>query len=570
MLSITSSKKKTTGGSTRSRPVPSSRSAEFVHSSDDSSYERPLLPISRPKGSLEKNKVAVSNARDPPALPRRPKDASTKPSKTPDSSGRPAQRPSSRSEPAIPRNPRPSGSASQPSASTTRQVNGRALPTFVSSDKASATGSDRSSGEASGSESDDDRSDVLEERLQPSKAQYQKPNGKAPSANSHAVKPSSSNPLKRKRPTPPPSVSTSTSGSEHEDELVSSNDAQSDYSIPTSKTAPSFQRSETIARTPIQYEPPPNFSLATISNVSPTLQNVFSTASLKGKQIWQICIPASVPIDSITSVPVTSVVDGSPILVHDGIEYCLSTRREGEIEGEMVMLPNAEKNRYLAAKEVKISRSLKVHEVPRKPRMSPSRGDDTMAIGSSTGGHEQPKGMKMRYRPFGDYDSDSEDGGRMQGIQHTPVAFQRPNIPNGVPSALERGNTVEKTAKKARKEKRQPMLHPTSSKSTQEEPLSTSQGLQPTDPESHAAAGSNDPVPQLSARKKHKKSERDIFEVASDQGSSQQFPASRPSASSSSPKKHHETVEEKARRREERRKRKKAMKGEVNGMAGII
>ena len=414
---------------------------------------------------------------------------------------------------------------------------------------------------------------MTKERLPALRAKRKFLDGAGTSNKSQATEQSSSNPLKRKRPTPSPSVLESASGSDSDDEHASSgntsssSDVPSDHPISELRKVPLSKHPECNAPTAIRYEPPPNFSPAKISNVSPSLLNAFNPELLRGKQIWQISVPASVPIDSITSVRMTSVTDGSPILTHDGTEYCLSIQSDGTMEGEMIMLPNAEKNKYLSAKGVKSSRSLRVQEIMRKPRMPLPASDDAMDVEFSAVVHEQPKGLKMRYRPFGDFDSDSEDGGRMQDVQPTRAVFRRPNIPNGTPSvAEEREKSVDKLAKKVRKEERLPVAHQPSPTTMQEDHPTVSQDPPSAGLATHAVAGSNDPTAPLSARKKHRKSERDIFEVASDHGSSRRLPANQPLSSS---EKQHETAEEKAKRREERRKR-KAMRENVEGTIGVI
>ena len=525
----------------KSRPVHSSRSAEFVHSSDDSSYARSAPPKSKPKKLLSKDIKPNSGLKDSSHLPRRPKPTSSQIPIIPDSkSGNPSQIRSLQSEPALPRYPKINGSTPEPSRSTARQVNGGRPSALNESDPSTSSESEQVLLEATNSEREvDDESEDAEERS-PLQNGARKPLKKSEGLRKQPqpANPSTSNPLKRKRLSP--STSTSTSISEGDDSVTSSSESVSSDGQPVL----SFQRLEPSIPQTIPYEPPPGFAPATISNISPSALEAFKPASSNGKQIWQISIPSSVPVDAITSVSLDSILDGSPIFTHSGIDYCLSTQREGLTDGETVLLPDVDKNRYEPAMRLKISRGLRVREVISRPSVSTTANNNVMDIdgeGVMEDKHKQPKGLKMRWRPFGDYDGDNEDEGIMQDVQPSSAVFRRPPTPNPTvpmenqeqfPAAGQQ--SFDKSPDGSRKESKQ----------------------------------GNDPAALKSThRRKHKKSGDDIFDIPSSTGSSQHLSASQPSVGLSSPSKQ-ETAEQKARRREERKKRKaeKARsKGDLEG-----
>ena len=551
--------KKPTG---KPKPVQSSRSAEFIHSSDDSSNERPSFPVPRVTKSIKK-KDAVQSRKDSPALPRRPKDVSAKPLISNGASTVPKERSSFQSEPTLPRYPKFDDPAKKGFRSTERLSNGKRALESQSEEESSGEDSGHSSTAASDSESEDDWDGrKLQESMSASRVEQRKSSGKRLKSISQPVEQSSSNPLKRKRPSPSPSASESASRSETEAENESSSDDSSSSAVrsnqpaPTSQTVPSSQRSQPGLATVSRYKPPPDFAAATVSDVSPQVSGQLSTASLEGKNVWQIAIPASIPLDTITTIPLNSIIDGTPILAHNGTHYSVSTQRDGVMEGEMLLLPDAESNQYRNAKGVKLSQSLRIQEIPNKEGMPPVRDDDVMAVDlpeTPTEKRRQPQGIRMRWRPFGDYDGESVSGGEesMQDVQPSRAVFRKPKKPNGVSSDASPRKPVDESTKRKKKEGRQAVSRGEAVDSPKPQ---SDDRRRDTNISDH---GPPPPQPPASSRKKHKNYERDVFEVASDHDSSAQQPSvTQPSTSSASPRKKHETAEEKARRREERKKRK--------------
>ncbi|KAL8866035.1 MAG: hypothetical protein Q9174_006537, partial [Haloplaca sp. 1 TL-2023] len=141
--------------------------------------------------------------------------------------------------------------------------------------------------------------------------------------------------------------------------------------------------------------------------------NVLSEDYLRGKQIWHITAPASVPIDTITEVPVQKVATGEAILKHDEDDYGLVAETDATGDRKVLLIPSTDDNRYHVA-GAPITRTLHLQQIVNLP----SRSSDNTVAGSNERPtshvktvRQQPEGLCMRYRPFGDAtSSDSSDG----------------------------------------------------------------------------------------------------------------------------------------------------------------
>lgn len=164
---------------------------------------------------------------------------------------------------------------------------------------------------------------------------------------------------------------------------------------------------------PVPYSPPPGFEAASItSNASRSLPNHFSREALRGKQIWHITAPASVPISSIKEVPIRKLAEGGTILSYKGGDYGLTTDADADHHEEVLLVPSAQDHDYRLA-EAHIERTLHLHQIVKLPSATSAKGP--LANGSKKAPkthvkmvRQQPEGLRMRYRPFGDRSS-SED-----------------------------------------------------------------------------------------------------------------------------------------------------------------
>lgn len=163
-----------------------------------------------------------------------------------------------------------------------------------------------------------------------------------------------------------------------------------------------------------QYVLPPGFGPATIIIPSSSkLTDLFSSNSLRTNQFWHVIVPSSVPIYSLREVSTQSVESGSAVFTHEGADYGLVSEVQDQCAKKIILLPSAEANEYKSA-VVGISKTFNLQQlVPdRRHGSSAFKADST----NVTNKYEkpvcqQPKGLKMRYRPFGDTEDSSEQSG---------------------------------------------------------------------------------------------------------------------------------------------------------------
>jgi len=154
------------------------------------------------------------------------------------------------------------------------------------------------------------------------------------------------------------------------------------------------------------YKPPPGFETASIvAATSSDLADLFAHSHLQGKQLWHITVPSTVPIDSITEVAAESVQNGKPVLSHNGSDYGLVPEVEGENGKETLLLPNSKSQDYRDA-NTKIVRTLHLQQMVQLPSFSHRSGlPNGVTKPPNTYKkvvRQQPEGLRMRYRPFGD------------------------------------------------------------------------------------------------------------------------------------------------------------------------
>ncbi|MCJ1266145.1 hypothetical protein MMC22_006027 [Lobaria immixta] len=206
----------------------------------------------------------------------------------------------------------------------------------------------------------------------------------------------------------------SSSGCENGTDSSSGDDERKSYDgVPQSKkTAPSTQQKQATSRKPVpQYELPSGFESATITiPTSSNLTDLFSSNSSRNKQFWHIIVPSSVPINSLREVSTQSVQSGSSVLTHKGADYGLISEVQGQSAKKTLLLPSAQANEYKSA-EVGISQTFNLQQLipDRRHGSSVSKADSITKYEKPV--RQQPEGLKMRYRPFGDTEDSSEQSG---------------------------------------------------------------------------------------------------------------------------------------------------------------
>lgn len=192
----------------------------------------------------------------------------------------------------------------------------------------------------------------------------------------------------------------------------------------------------------VPYAPPSGFEPVSKRSVHSASQQaeLFSPASLQGKEIWHITVPTGVSINSIKEVAQQSVQDGSAVLSYKGADYGLVAEAEGVEFQEMLLLPSDEGIGYKPSKHG-VTRTLHLQQLIRPQTGSRVSSDlskftaskDRPRLGKPL--PQQPEGLKMRYMPFGAEDSDdSAPDSALKGSQKAPQFITPKGLESSTPA----------------------------------------------------------------------------------------------------------------------------------------
>lgn len=221
---------------------------------------------------------------------------------------------------------------------------------------------------------------------------------------------------------------------------------------------PSKEKQATMQRPVPQYELPSGFKPATITIASSELTELVSSNSLRTRQFWHIKAPSSVPINSIREVSMQSIQRGSAVLTHEGADYALIAEVQDQSAKKVLVLPSAEANEYKSA-EAAISKTINLRQlIPDRQYGNNVRSKYEKPL------RQQPEGLKMRYRPFGDTEDTFERSGLESSVKRSMQApkFRKPiSVETSSPSKKNMnheendagmgGDTVSATKKRERK-----------------------------------------------------------------------------------------------------------------------
>jgi len=285
-----------------------------------------------------------------------------------------------------------------------------------------------------------DLADITSNRISPPSSRNLEPSW---TSDSQKRKPESKN-----GPSPIPteagtSENESTDGSSDGTGSESESDESSGPEDTDKRKKPGPQKQQGAAQAPsLPYALPPGFEAVRIPSQPTSRQaEIFSPTSLQGKQLWHITVPAGVSITSVTEVATQSVQDGSAILSYKGADYGLIAELENSDTRERLLLPSAEENKYMPSSHV-ITKTFHLQQLSGPSSAVHGLG----ALSNFTASTDrpryqkpvpkQPEGLRMRYRPFGDTDSDmsSSDSGNQR--------VQQPQF--RVPKGLEASSRAKK------------------------------------------------------------------------------------------------------------------------------
>lgn len=203
---------------------------------------------------------------------------------------------------------------------------------------------------------------------------------------------------------------------------------------------------------PPPYYPPPGFQVATVT-FSSRIQDLFSRENLEGKQIWHITSPASVPINLIKEIPIQNVASGGPILSYNDAQYGLEAEADVDHIEKVLLIPSSNDNSYKPA-SAKIARTLHFQQIVKLPSRLDRPANSVNGVTKSAKTHvktirQQPKGLTMRYRPFGDESSSEES-------DPTPQFRRPPTLPYAScakkPTPVQNGDSISPAKIKAHRQ----------------------------------------------------------------------------------------------------------------------
>ncbi|KAJ6071614.1 hypothetical protein N7499_009628 [Penicillium canescens] len=185
------------------------------------------------------------------------------------------------------------------------------------------------------------------------------------------------------------------------DETSSSSGSDSDSdSDSSSEMKPTTSGEKVSISGPQPYKPPAGFKSAK-KQAPPSSKTTSLLSNLNGKQIIHLTAPASLPLSKVKEVTMSKVMQGEPILSHDGVNYGIPTESfsEAGLPNKSLLVFDEKSQTYrTAAASIP---SFHVQELIDLP--SSEKTDAAVAALREVvkPARPQPKHLKMRFRPVG-------------------------------------------------------------------------------------------------------------------------------------------------------------------------
>ena len=159
-----------------------------------------------------------------------------------------------------------------------------------------------------------------------------------------------------------------------------------------------------------EYKPPDGFESASIPFNNAKVQHLFSQPQFEEKQIWYLTLPATVPIEKVIEMSFANLHTSDPFLSHNGSSYSVVQETKGEGYIRNLLIPGYGTNDYkiLQSRILKRFHLRQTIQTLRQLKSTPpnphdgSQTDAGVQIFYKRVVRQQPEGLKMRYRPFGD------------------------------------------------------------------------------------------------------------------------------------------------------------------------
>lgn len=144
------------------------------------------------------------------------------------------------------------------------------------------------------------------------------------------------------------------------------------------------------------FKPPENFKKIT-NGVPRNTEASNILSNLKGKQLWHITAPASVPVSSIRTLALDAVATGEPVLSHKGSQYRLREEQISADRNKSLLIPDAMGNTYHESPQ-SIVQTFHVEEVIELPDANTPAQQIEKYVKPV---RQQPKNLRARHTPIG-------------------------------------------------------------------------------------------------------------------------------------------------------------------------
>ena len=160
------------------------------------------------------------------------------------------------------------------------------------------------------------------------------------------------------------------------------------------------------------YEPPDGFDCASIPlGSSSTLPALFSPSNLLEKQLLHFALPTTVPLKALEEVTMQGLSDHEGIFSYKGTDYSLIQAPEYDQTTRHILIPGKNDENYrsisasirLTLQSRQVAQLSKLCTSSRRPHGVPHEANTPPKIYKKFV-RQQPEGLLMRYRPFGDAD----------------------------------------------------------------------------------------------------------------------------------------------------------------------
>lgn len=154
------------------------------------------------------------------------------------------------------------------------------------------------------------------------------------------------------------------------------------------------------------YKPPSGFKAAK-KQLPPSSTTSSLLSDLRGKQLFHITAPSFLPLSKVKEVSLAKILQGEPILEHEGVQYGIPSENigHGDLGGKSLLLYDSKTQTYYSAPAT----TMPTYHVQQLIDLPKSLGTEDAVLAAAPDQikppRKQPKHLKMRFRPVG-----SEEG----------------------------------------------------------------------------------------------------------------------------------------------------------------